>query len=77
MIIDCLIDTQQAISKKCLYVAVLPSHPQHKLATEQLKGYSGMVSFYLKGDPEKFLKAMKIVTQAGSLGGSESLIEMP
>ncbi|XP_032672832.1 cystathionine gamma-lyase-like [Odontomachus brunneus] len=56
---------------------LLPSHPQHKLAIKQLKGYSGMVSFYLKSDPTKFLKALKVFTQAGSLGGPDSLVEMP
>ncbi|EFN87889.1 putative cystathionine gamma-lyase 2 isoform X2 [Harpegnathos saltator] len=55
----------------------LPSHPQHRLAIKQTSGHSGMVSFYLKGDPAKFLKALKIFTLAESLGGYESLIEIP
>uniref|UniRef100_V9IGJ6 cystathionine gamma-lyase n=2 Tax=Apis cerana TaxID=7461 RepID=V9IGJ6_APICE len=36
-----------------------------------------MVSFYLKGDSSKFLKALKIFTLAESLGGYESLAELP
>lgn len=67
--------SQQTIDKK--YLAVLSSHPQHTLAIKQLKGFSGMVSFYLKGDPIKFLKAVKIFTSAGSLGSPESLVEIP
>lgn len=39
-----------------------------------------MVSFYIKGDlaeSKKFLKALKIFTLAESLGGYESLVEIP
>ncbi|KZC10290.1 Cystathionine gamma-lyase [Dufourea novaeangliae] len=53
------------------------SHPQHKLALRQTSGHSGMVSFYLKGDSRKFLKALKLFTLAESLGGYESLAELP
>ncbi|XP_061938832.1 putative cystathionine gamma-lyase 2 isoform X2 [Apis cerana] len=55
----------------------LPSHPQHEIAIRQTSGHSGMVSFYLKGDSSKFLKALKIFTLAESLGGYESLAELP
>ncbi|KAH0945178.1 hypothetical protein HN011_004663 [Eciton burchellii] len=55
----------------------LPSHPQHELALKQTTGHSGMVSFYLKGDSYKFLKALKVFTLAESLGGYESLAELP
>ena len=39
-----------------------------------------MLSFYIKGNLEnsrKFLKALKLVTLAESLGGFESLAELP
>lgn len=55
----------------------LPSHPQHEIAIKQTSGHSGMVSFYLKGDSSKFLKALKVFTLAESLGGYESLAELP
>ncbi|XP_014479644.1 PREDICTED: putative cystathionine gamma-lyase 2 [Dinoponera quadriceps] len=55
----------------------LPSHPQHEVALKQSTGHSGMVSFYLKGDPTKFVNALKIFTLAGSLGGPQSLVEIP
>lgn len=58
----------------------LPSHPQHKLALQQSSGHSGLVSFYMKegaGDPVKFLKELKIFCLAESLGGYESLAEIP
>merc|ERR1712018_1126681 len=46
----------------------------------QQYGHSGMLSFYLKGGLDasrKFLKALKLVTLAESLGGYESLAELP
>jgi cystathionine gamma-lyase len=58
----------------------LPSHPQHQLAKRQMKGFGGMISFYLKGNFEsakRFLKALKVFTLAESLGGVESLAEHP
>jgi len=58
----------------------LPSHPQHELVKKQCYGHSGMISFYLKGGLEesnKFLSALKVITLAESLGGYESLAELP
>ncbi|XP_023163776.2 cystathionine gamma-lyase [Drosophila hydei] len=58
----------------------LPSHPQHQLALTQTYGYSGVFSFYIKGDLKQsraFLKALKVFTLAESLGGYESLAELP
>ncbi|KAH0550701.1 cystathionine gamma-lyase [Cotesia glomerata] len=56
---------------------LLPSHPQYEIAKKQMSGHSGMVTFYLKGDSRKFLKALKIFMIAESLGGYESLAELP
>ncbi|XP_008559861.1 cystathionine gamma-lyase [Microplitis demolitor] len=56
---------------------LLPSHPQHELSKKQMSGHSGMVSFYVEGDSSKFLKALKIFVVAESLGGYESLAELP
>nr|XP_012226752.1 PREDICTED: putative cystathionine gamma-lyase 2 [Linepithema humile] len=55
----------------------LPSHPQHDVALKQSTGHSGMVSFYLKGNSHKFLKALKVFTLGASLGGCESLAALP
>ncbi|MDX1535664.1 MAG: PLP-dependent aspartate aminotransferase family protein [Candidatus Spechtbacterales bacterium] len=58
----------------------LRSHPQHNIATQQMDNYGGMVTFTLKGDTDavqRFLDALKIFTPAVSLGGVESLIEVP
>lgn len=55
----------------------LTSHPQHKLAALQMRGYGGMLSFDLKGDLKRFLKELTIILLAESLGGVESLICHP
>lgn len=56
---------------------LLQSHPQHDIALKQTNGHSGMVSFYHKGDSAKFLKSLKLFILAESLGGYESLAELP
>ncbi len=63
----------------------LPSHPQHALATKQMKldggaGFGGMITIFLKGglkESQKFLESVQIFALAESLGGVESLIEHP
>lgn len=58
----------------------LESHPQHSLAKKQMKGFSGMVSFELKGNfsaVTRFLSSLKVILLAESLGGVESLINHP
>lgn len=58
----------------------LPSHPQHELAKKQTYGHSGIMSFYIKGGMEestKFLQSLEVFTLAESLGGYESLAEVP
>mgnify|MGYP001246249222 CR=1 FL=1 len=56
------------------------SHPQHLLAKKQMRGFSGMVSFNLKGsfdDVKAFLKRLRVFSLAESLGGVESLVNHP
>lgn len=58
----------------------LPSHPQHDIALRQMYGHSGIISFYLKGGLEQskiFLQTLHLFTLAESLGGYESLAELP
>ena len=58
----------------------LESHPQHALAARQMRGFSGMVTFEIKGGHEaarKFIQALRLFTSAVSLGGVESLVEIP
>ncbi len=58
----------------------LTSHPQHELAKKQMAGFSGMVSFTLKGGAEAAYAAVQkteLFSFAESLGGVESLITHP
>ncbi len=58
----------------------LKSHPQFDLAQSQMKGFGGMITFYIKGGmtaARGFLESVKVFTLAESLGGVESLIEHP
>lgn len=58
----------------------LPSHRQHALAKKQMKGFGGMVTFVIKGgldQSNKFLSTLKLFALAESLGGVESLAELP
>ena len=58
----------------------LPSHPQHGLAKRQMSGFSGMVSFTLRGGTEAAHAAVQkteVFHFAESLGGVESLITHP
>ncbi|WP_222913213.1 aminotransferase class I/II-fold pyridoxal phosphate-dependent enzyme [Natrinema sp. SYSU A 869] len=58
----------------------LESHPQHDLASEQMSGYSGMLSFEFDGtliELEAFVEGLEVFTPGASLGGVESLVEVP
>lgn len=58
----------------------LKSHPNHDVANRQMKGFGGMVTFFLKGDitnARKFLESLKVFSLAESLGGVESLVDHP
>nr|XP_023025191.1 putative cystathionine gamma-lyase 2 [Leptinotarsa decemlineata] len=58
----------------------MPCHPQHELFKSQCSGHSGMIAFYLKGglaESQKFLASIKTLTHAVSLGGYESLVQLP
>lgn len=58
----------------------LESHPQHELARKQMSGFGGMLSFELDGDlqaAKTFVESLHYFLLAESLGGVESLIELP
>ncbi len=57
----------------------LASHPQHALATRQMRGFGGLISFRL-GSFERartLLNSVRLIALAESLGGVESLISHP
>lgn len=58
----------------------LESHPQHELARRQMDDFGGMISFILQGGEaaaRQLVRHTKLFTLAESLGGVESLIELP
>lgn len=62
--------------KKVIYPG-LPSHPQYELAKQQMKNFSGMITFQLENGTEQakiFSKKLQIIHYAVSLGHHRSLI---
>ena len=58
----------------------LTSHPQHVRSLKLFRGFGGMITLELKGtadDTKRFLERLRIFTIAESLGGVESLVELP
>ena len=63
-----------------VYYPGLASHPQFELARRQMRNPGGMVSFILRAGPaaaRRFAEATRIVILGESLGGVESLVEIP
>jgi cystathionine gamma-lyase len=63
-----------------VYYPGLPDHPGHALAARQMRAFGGMVSFELKGGlaaGKAVASATRLFALAESLGGVESLIEVP
>jgi cystathionine gamma-synthase len=58
----------------------LAGHPGHDVARKQMRHFGGMVSFTLHGGAEAaaaLVERTELITLAESLGGVESLIEVP
>lgn len=58
----------------------LTSHPQHELARKQMSGFSGMLSFEVKGGIEagrRLMDNVKLCSLAVSLGATDTLIQHP
>ena len=66
-------------SVKKVYYPGLESHPNHKIAKSQMKGFGGMLSFELNDnlDAIVFQKALKMIKPSLSLAGVESTILLP
>ncbi|ALS02083.1 cystathionine gamma-synthase [Enterococcus silesiacus] len=62
-----------------VYYPGLKSHAGFELAKKQMSGFSGMISFELKNAAlvNSFVESLEIFILAESLGGVESLIEVP
>jgi cystathionine beta-lyase/cystathionine gamma-synthase len=57
----------------------LPTHPNHTIAARQMRDFGGMVSFLASSpeEAERLVTRTKLFQLAESLGGVESLIEVP
>lgn len=56
----------------------LPDHPGHAVASRQMDGYGGMLSLRIRGTREDALRVasrVRLIRNATSLGGVESLVE--
>jgi cystathionine beta-lyase len=72
------LQTKSLIRK--VYYPGLEDHPGFDIARIQMKNFGGMLSFELdadKIDPHQFLKNLKMITPALSLGGVETIICAP
>lgn len=78
MAVASMLEAHPAV-EKVLYPG-LASHPQHAIAAKQMRGFGGMITFYVKGGlagARAFLENVKLFTCAESLGAVESLAESP
>jgi cystathionine beta-lyase/cystathionine gamma-synthase len=77
--VACFLEKHAAV--KGVHYPGLPSHPQHELARRQMvDGFGGMLSFEVKGGVQaarEVARRTRLFTLAESLGGVESLIELP
>ena len=63
-----------------LFYPGLSNSPWHVLAKEQMTGFGGMICLSLKGglnSAKRFVDALKVIINAPSLGGVESLASIP
>lgn len=55
-------------------------HPGHDIASRQMEGFGGIISFELKGpreNAESFVRNLNLIKLAVSLGDAETLVEVP
>ena len=71
------LETSKVVSK--VYYPGLSSHPGHEIAKKQMSAFGGMISFELTDENavKDFVENLSYFTLAESLGGVESLIEVP
>ncbi len=63
-----------------VYYPGLKGGRDHRIASEQMRGFGGMLSLEIQGDfaaVERFLSGLKVFLLAESLGGVESLVSYP
>ena len=73
-----VLEKHPAVSR--VYYPGLSSHPQHDTARKQMSGYSGMLSFELKGGVEagrRLINGVELCLLSVSLGSTDTLIQHP
>lgn len=63
-----------------VYYPGLTSHPGHAVAKQQMKGFSSVLSFEIKGGSAaalRLMKSLQLIKPAVSLGGAETFIQHP
>jgi cystathionine gamma-lyase/methionine-gamma-lyase len=72
------LEAHQAVDH--VYYPGLPTHPQHGLASRQMRNMGGMIALELKGGlaaGRRFLDSVRLATRAVSLGDAETLVQHP
>ncbi len=72
------LDSHPAVEK--VFYPGLPGHPQHVLASRQMSGWGGMLSFEVKGGVEagrRLINHLMLAGLAVSLGSVDTLVEHP
>jgi cystathionine gamma-synthase len=70
------LSTHPAVSS--VHYPGLPNDPGHEIASRQMRGFGGMLSFNVRGGREEafaMTSRLKLIVRATSLGGTHSLIE--
>ncbi len=78
MIVARFLETHPKVAR--VHYPGLPSHPDHKLARKQMRGFGTMLAFDLKGGlpaARRFCDRVQLFLLAASLGGVESLVILP
>jgi cystathionine gamma-lyase len=78
MVIATFLKSQPRVQR--VYYPGLTDHPGYEIAARQMTGFSGMVSFEVKGglrEARAVVQRTKLFKIAESLGGVESLVELP
>ena len=73
-------DMQANPAIHAVYYPGLPTHPGHELATQQMQGYGGMLSFEIdqsKYSAAEYCHKLQLIKTAVSLGGVETTVTIP
>jgi cystathionine beta-lyase/cystathionine gamma-synthase len=65
---------------KAIHYPGLPSHPDHEVAALQMDGFGGMLGLVLSGGgraADRFIRKLRLIRHAPSLGGVDSLVSEP